>query len=89
MTRLSDWAIGIISALGLLVLLGWQSERDARIRAEDAARQIATAADTACPQRDGYRVVASVAMDGEQWARFCGYYRTVIETVRVTWERAR
>lgn len=89
MTRLSDWAIGIASAVGLLILLGWQSERDQRIAAEDAARQIATAADTACPVRDGYRVVASVGMDGDDWVRWCGYYHTVIESVRVTWERAR
>ncbi len=89
MTRLSDWAIGILSGLGLLILLGWQSERDQRIAAEAEGRQIATAADTACPPRDGYRVVASVAMDAGQWARWCGYYRTVIESVRVTWERAK
>lgn len=87
MSRITDWIIGTFAAIGLLVLLGWQSERDQRIAAEDAARQISTAADTACPPREGQRVVATIATDGQQWARWCGYYRTVIESVRISWER--
>lgn len=87
MTRLSDWLIGILSALGLLVLLGWRSERDRRIEAESEARQIDRALRTPCPPVDGQRVVASVGYDGAEFARWCGYYRTVIETVRISWER--
>lgn len=87
MTRLTDWAIGILSALGLLVLLGWQSEHDARIAAESDARQIQEALRTPCPPVEGSRVVASVGYDGTEFARWCGYYRTVIESVRISWER--
>ena len=88
MSKLTDWIIGWLSTFGLLVLLGWQSERDARITAQDEARSIEQAIQTSCPSREGYRVVASVGMDGEQWVRWCGYYRTVIESVRVQWEKA-
>lgn len=89
MTRLYYPFLGVVFASGLLILCGFLDERDARIAAEAEARQIEQALRTPCEPIDGQRVIATVGYDGHEFARWCGYYRTVIESVRVTWERAR
>ena len=85
MTRPADWLVIVACFLGMGYVAKLDADAEARYSAEQ--RSLATAADTACQPRDGYRVVASIASDGQQWARWCGYYRTVIETVRISWER--
>ena len=88
MTRLYWPCVAIVFGSAFLILCGFLDERDARIAAESEARQIERAMHTACPSIPDHRVVYSIGYDGEQWGRWCGYYRTVIESVRITWERA-
>lgn len=85
MTRPADWLV--VAACFLLSGYVAKLDADAEARFTAEQRTLATAADTACPQRDGQRVVATIARDGDEWARYCGYYRTVIESVRISWER--
>lgn len=85
MTRPADWLVIAACVLGYGIVAKLDADAEARFSAEQ--RSLETAAATACTSRDGYRVVASVGYDGEQWARWCGYYRTVIESVRISWEK--
>ena len=85
MTRPADWLVILACVLGYGYVAKLDADAEARFSAEQ--RSLATAADTACPPREGQRVVATIATDGQQWARWCGYYRTVIESVRITWEQ--
>lgn len=79
--------LGVVFACGLLILFGFLDQRDARIAAEAKARQIDQALRTPCDPIDGQRVIATIGHDGHEFARWCGYYNAVIESVRITWVR--
>lgn len=85
MTRPADWLVIVACFIGMGYVAKLDADAEARFSAEQ--RSLETAAATACEQRTGYRVVASVGRDGDGWRRWCGYYRTVIESVRISWER--
>lgn len=85
MSNIGDVTVIVACFVGMGYVAKLDADAEARFSAEQ--RSLATAADTACPPREGQRVVATIATDGQQWARWCGYYRTVIESVRISWER--
>lgn len=79
------------AALGLCCVLAWDAvdERDRRIAAEERLRQVEWAAERTCRTRPGHKLVTTVNADSDgHLVRWCGYYRTAIESVRVVWERA-
>lgn len=87
-----DRLIFTAAAVGLCILLAWDAadERDRRIAAEERLQQVERAAQTPCRSRPGQRLISTVNVDSDGvLARWCGYYRTVIETVRIEWEKAR
>lgn len=92
MSARGDSFIFTASAIGLCCLLAWDAadERDRRIAAEERLQQIEQASRTYCPQRPGQRLVTTIDTDTDgDLQRWCGYYRTVIESVPISWEMAR
>lgn len=64
-------------------------ERDRRVAAEERLRQIEWAAERPCHTKPGHRLVSTINANSDgRLARWCGYYNTAIETVRIVWERA-
>lgn len=91
MSTRNDTAALTCSAIGLCVLLAWNAadERERRVAAEERLRQIEWAAERPCHSKPGHRLVSTVNADSDgRLARWCGYYNTAIETVRIVWERA-
>jgi hypothetical protein len=91
MSTRSDSALLTCSAIGLCVLFAWNAadERERRVAAEERLRQIEWAAERPCHSKPGHRLVSTVNADSDgRLARWCGYYNTAIETVRIVWERA-
>jgi len=87
-----DSIIFTASAIGLCVLLAWDlaDERDRRVAAEERLQQIERAAERPCTAKQGYRLVSTIDTDTDgDLIRWCGYFQTAIETVRIVWERAR
>lgn len=85
MTRPADWLVVAACVLGYGIVAKLDADAEARFTAEQ--RSLATAAETPCISREGERVVATIARHGDGWARYCGYFHTVIESVRISWER--
>lgn len=86
-----DRIIFTAAALGLCILLAWDAadERDRRIAAEEQLAQVQRAAERACSTKPGHKLVTTINADADgHLVRWCGYYRTAIESVRVVWERA-
>lgn len=83
-------AIGAACIFGLPAIAGYLSERDERIAVEERIAQIERAAEVSCPAKPDHRLVSTInaSADGEL-ARWCGYFRTTIESVRIEWELAR
>jgi hypothetical protein len=87
-----DRMVLTFAAIGMCVLLAWDAagERDRRIAAEERLQQVERAAQTPCQSRPGHRLISTVNVDSDgALARWCGHYRTVMESVRVEWERAK
>lgn len=85
MTRPADWLVIVACFLGMGYVAKLDADAEARFSAEQ--RSLETAAATPCTPRTGERVVATIARNGDEWARYCGYFHTVIESVRISWER--
>lgn len=86
-----DSIVFTCAAIGLCVLLAWDAadERDRRIAAEERLQQIERAAAQPCKPKPGHRLVSSIDTDSDgDLVRWCGYFQTAIETVRIVWEQA-
>lgn len=89
-TRGDSTNLAVSAFLGCL-LLAWNAadERERRVAAEERLQQIEWAAERPCHSKPGHRLVSTVNADSDgRLARWCGYYNTAIETVRIVWERA-
>lgn len=90
MSNRGDGIVGRSSLLGLIVFAYlWAAEHDRRVDVEEQLQQIERASGHSCEWREGQRFVSSLGWDGSEWARWCGYYQTVIESVKFTWEKVR
>lgn len=91
MSSRGDAPVFALAAVCTAAILAWDlvDERERRVAAEEQLQQIEQAQERPCDYREGALFVSSLGWDGSEWARWCGYYRTVIETVRIEWEKAR
>ena len=91
MSARGDSNVFALAAVCTAAILAWDlgDERERRVAAEEQLQQIEQASERPCDYREGALFVSSLGWDGSEWARWCGYYQTVIESVRFTWEKAK